>query len=146
MSSRVVLLRYPTASAVESTPSASRIRLALDSGRASSVGFAGRLRDPELFRDALLTAIDVRNSDLRYRGRDRTAYLAYLLKQGKRASAAIWDAQKAFLDAQYSEEQARPRGLDPLLTVDPDEVSLEVFSRDESAYARLAFANEAFED
>jgi hypothetical protein len=146
MSSRVVLLRYPTASEVESTPSASKIRLSLDSSRGTApVGFTGRLRDPELFRDALLTAVDVRNSDLRYRGRDRTAYLAYLLKQGKRASAAIWDAQKSFLDAQYSEEQSRPRGLDPILTVDPDELSLEVFSRDESAYARLAIGNDAFE-
>ena len=141
--SRVVLLRYPAASKVESTPSSSQIRLSLDSARAP-VGFAGQIKEPELFRDALLTAIDIRNSDLRYRGRDRTAYLAYLLKQGKRASAAIWDAQKAFLDAQYSEEQSRPRGLDPVLTVDPDELSLEVFSRDESAYARLAISNDAF--
>lgn len=145
MSDRVVLLKYPSPSEVASTPRDSRIRLALDAGRAD-VGFTGRVTNPELFRDALLCAIDLRDSDLRYRGRDRTAYLAYLMKQGKKASAAIWEAQKSFLDAQYSDDTTRPRGLDPVLTVDPDELSLEVFSRDESAWARLAFDNGMFAD
>ncbi|MEQ1502247.1 MAG: SWIM zinc finger family protein [Myxococcota bacterium] len=148
MSSRVVTLRYPTPSEVESTPKASRLRLSLDvplGAGGSTIGFSGRVANAELFRDALLTAIDLRNSDLRYRGRDRTAYLAFLMKKGKKATAAVWEAQKAFLDAQYSEERTRPRGLDPIVTVDPDELSLEVFSRDESAYARLAFANDGFE-
>jgi hypothetical protein len=144
MTARIVRLRYPTASEVTSSPTASIVRLAMDAARAE-VGFAGRVRDPELLRDALLCAVDLRESDLRYRGRDRTAYLAYLMKKGKKASAAIWEAQKAFLDAQYGEAQQRPRGLDPVLTVDPDEVSLEVFSKDESAWARLAFANGGFE-
>jgi hypothetical protein len=67
------------------------------------------------------------------------------MKQGKKASAAIWEAQKHFLDAQYGEARERPRGLDPVLTVDPDELSIEVFSKDESAYARLALANDGFE-
>jgi hypothetical protein len=150
MSSRVVTLRYPGASAIESTPRASRLRVALDvplGGESpADVGFTGRVLAPELFRDAFLTAIDLRDSDLRYRGRDRTAYLAYLAKKGKKATAAIWEAQKAFLDAQFSEERTRPRGLDPILTVDPDELSIEVFSRDESAWARLAFASEGFAD
>lgn len=142
MSERVVLLNYPSPSEVASTPKDSRIRLALDSAR-SDVGLTGTVRNAELFRDALLCAIDLRDSDLRYRGRDRTAYLAFLMKKGKKASAAIWEAQKTFLDAQYSDDRTRPRGLDPMLSVDPDELSLEMFSRDESAYVRLAFDNGA---
>ncbi|QDV38456.1 SWIM zinc finger family protein [Tautonia plasticadhaerens] len=35
--------------------------------------------------------------------------------------------------------------LDPVVTVHPDEVSFEAFSRDESTYARLAAAHEAFD-
>lgn len=109
---------------------------------ASPVGVRGTVRDPSLLRDALLTAAAVLGSDLRYKGKDRTAYLAYLAKKGKRATAAIWEAQKAFLDESLATDEKPAAVLPPLLTVHPDEVSLEVFSRDESAYARLAFASE----
>ena len=118
--------------------------LALEGSR-GTVGLRGRVREPALFRDALAAALGVLASDLRYRGRDRTAYLAYLMKQGKRATAQIWEAQKAFLDASLQSEEQKDTVLDPVLTVDPDQVSLEVFSRDESAYARLAFDNSLFD-
>lgn len=145
MTARVLNLRYPAPSEVAATAGTSRIRLALEGGR-KTVGVRGKVRDAELLRDALLTAAAVMQSDLRYKGKDRTAYLAYLMKQGKKATAAIWAAQKSFLEGAYADEAPRPRGLDPVLTVDPDEVSIEVFSRDESAYARLGLANELFED
>lgn len=145
MTAQVLKLAYPAPSEVETSPKASRVALALDSGRAQ-VGLTGRVRDAELFRDALLTATAVRDSDLRYKGKDRTAYLAHLMKQGKKATAAIWEAQKSFLESAYADSTPRARGLDPVFTVDPDEASLEVFSRDESAYARLAFSNELFDD
>lgn len=143
MTARVLPLRYHGPSEVIASPTASRIHFALESSRA--VGVTGRVNDAELFRDALLTAVAVRESDLRYKGRDRAAYLAYLMKQGKKATKAIWEAQKSFLDGAFADETPRPRGLDPLVTVDPDEVSFEVFSRDESAYARLAFDNDMFD-
>lgn len=142
MTARVLSLRYPGPSEVVVSPKASRLRLALEAGR--TVGVTGRVAKAELLRDALLTAVAVMQSDLRYKGKDRAAYLAYLMKKGKKATKAIWEAQKAFLESAYGDETPRPRGLDPLLTVDPDEVSVEVFSRDESAYARLAFASELF--
>jgi hypothetical protein len=139
-----VELRYATASDVEARSEASRVLLALEGSR-GTVGLRGRVREPALFRDALAATLGVLASDLRYRGRDRTAYLAYLMKQGKRASAQIWEAQKAFLDASLQTEEQKDTVLDPVLTVDPDQVSLEVFSRDESAYARLAFDNTLFD-
>ena len=139
-----VELRYATASDVEARSEASRVLLALEGSR-GTVGLRGRVREPALFRDALAATLGVLASDLRYRGRDRTAYLAYLMKQGKRASAQIWEAQKAFLDASLQSEEQKDTVLDPVLTVDPDQVSLEVFSRDESAYARLAFDNGLFD-
>ncbi|MFL5347806.1 MAG: SWIM zinc finger family protein [Hyalangium sp.] len=139
-----VELRYATASDVEARPDTSRVLLALEGSR-GTVGLRGRVREPALFRDALAAALGVLASDLRYRGKDRTAYLAYLMKQGKRATAQIWEAQKAFLDASLQTEEQKDTVLDPVLTVDPDQVSLEVFSRDESAYARLAFDNGLFD-
>ncbi len=142
--SNVHKLVYPMASSIVREAAGSRLDLALEGGRAE-VGLTGRVKSPELFRDAWLSAIDVMKSDLRYKGKDRTAYLAHLMKQGKRATAAIWEAQKSYLEGAYADETPRPRGLDPVLTVDPDEVSLEVFSRDESAYARLALSSELFE-
>lgn len=143
MTARVIELKYPGPSEVVASPTDARLAIALDAAR--TVGLHGRVKEAELFRDALLTAVAVRESDLRYKGRDRAAYLAFLMKKGKKATKAIWEAQKSFLDGAFADETPRPRGLDPILTVDPDEVSLEVFSRDESAYARLALASDMFE-
>jgi hypothetical protein len=142
---RVLELRYPAPSEVAADPTTSKVRLALEGGR-TPVGVVGRVTEPELLRDALLTAVAIKDSDLRYKGKDRSAYLAYLMKQGKKATKAIWEAQKSFLEGAYSDDTRRQRGLDPVLTVDPDEVSLEVFSRDESAYARLSFDSALFAD
>ncbi|SEK98405.1 hypothetical protein SAMN05444354_103242 [Stigmatella aurantiaca] len=139
-----VELRYATTSDVDTRPEASRVLLALEGSR-GTVGVRGKVREPALFRDALAATLGILASDLRYQGRDRTAYLAYLMKQGKRATAQIWEAQKAFLDASLQTEEQKDTVLDPVLTVDPDQVSLEVFSRDESAYARLAFDSALFE-
>lgn len=145
---RILKLQYSAPSEVAANPQGAKIQVALEAGRSaqgsSAVGFTGRIREPELFRDALLTAGAIGASDLRYKGRDRAAYLAFLMKKGKKATKAIWEAQRSFLESAYSDDTPRQRGLDPIWTVDPDEVSIEVFSRDESAYARLAFSNELF--
>jgi hypothetical protein len=143
-STRPVTVEYPGKSEVRAEPEATRVLLALD-GRRGTVGVRGRVRDAALFRDALATCAAVLGSDLRYKHRDRAAYLAYLAKKGKKASAAIWEAQKAFIDEELGADQRKTAVLDPVLTVHPDEVSLEVFSRDESSYARLAFASDLFE-
>jgi hypothetical protein len=137
-------LSYPALSSVVATPTSSSVKLSLEAAR--TVGFTGRVTDAELFRDAWLTAVAVRDSDLRYKGKDRAAYLAYLMSKGKKATKAIWEAQKAFLDSAYADDTPRQRGLDPILTVDPDSISVEVFSKDESAYARLSFDNAMFEN
>lgn len=141
---RKVTVEYHAQSEVAASADGSRLLFALD-GRRGTVGIRGRVLRPALFRDALSTLTGILGSDLRYRHRDRAQYLAYLSKQGKKATKEIWEAQKAFLDEQLGGEQKRTAVLDPVLSVHPDEVSLEVFSRDESCYARLAFANEMFE-
>ena len=100
---------------------------------------------PGVARDALLTMGEILASDLRFKARDRSDYLAYLLAQGKRATQAVWDAQKEFLEDKYGEATQEERPLDPILSVSEDQLSLEVFSRDESAYACLQLkAGEAY--
>ncbi|WP_437817179.1 SWIM zinc finger family protein [Sorangium sp. So ce1078] len=152
---RPIHLRYAAPSELAAAPLHSSVRLSLDSAR-GPVGVRGTLRDAALFRDAMAALATILESDLRYKGRDRTAYLAYLMKQGKKATAAIWEAQKAFLEGALGDDAAgqgdgsparrkASGALDPVLTVHPDEVSIEVFSRDESAYARLAFSSDLFE-
>ena len=148
---RTVALRYTRSSDVAFDGARSDVRVALDAARSTSTGGAapalsGRVKDPALVRDALATVLAVRDSDLRYQGKDRSAYFAYLLAKGKRAGAGVWEAQKAFIDRELAGETAAATGLDPLMTIDADEASFEVFSRDESAYARLAFDASLFDD
>jgi hypothetical protein len=140
---RTVKVHYAGRSELVATSASSNVVLALDDSR-GDIGVRGRIKDPGLFRDAVMTAAAILKSDLRYKGKDRTAYLAYLMKKGKKASAAIWEAQKAYLDHAFADDQT-VKVIDPILTVHPDQVSLEVFSRDESAYARLAISNEVFD-
>lgn len=141
---RKVTVEYFAQSEVAASGDGSKLLFALD-GRRGTVGLRGRVREPGLFRDALSTLAGILGSDLRYRHRDRAQYLAYLAKQGKKATKEIWEAQKAFLDEQLGGEQKKTAVLDPVMSVHPDEVSIEVFSRDESCYARLAFSNDLFE-
>jgi hypothetical protein len=138
-------LDYPIDSAAEIAPDRAHVRVALERGR-GAVGLRAKVHDPGLFRDAMLTAIGIRTSDLRFKARDRSQYLAYLMKKGKTATKEIWEAHKAFLEQSYAEDKHRETTLDPVWTVHPDELSLEVFSKDESAYARLSIANELFSE
>jgi hypothetical protein len=113
-----------------------RLRLYTDGVRAQS-SLVARLARPGVVRDALLTLGEVLASDLRFRASDRSDYLAYLLRQGKRATKELWEAQKRFLAARYSLAAAESAPLDPVVTLGEDGLAIEVFSADESTYARL---------
>ncbi len=133
---RDVKTQYAGPSALVAQEGRAQVNLALDASR-GQVGVRGTVKSPALFRDALMAAFDVLGSDLRYKRKDLAVYLAYLTKQGKKANKEIWEAQKAFLEQQLGNEEKPQQVLEPVLTVSPDEISLEVFSRDESSYARL---------
>ena len=119
-----------------------RIHLPTDATRAGAHATT-RLHRPALVRDALLSLGDVLASDLRYRGRDRADYLAYLLAKGKGVSKQVWDAQKEYLQLRYAEAARVEEPLDPVLTVGADALRFELLSRDESAYAQLAITTGA---
>lgn len=148
--SRTVSLRYDRKSEVRFDGTRSDVIIALDAVRATQSSaprpvLTGRVRDEALLRDALATLFIVRDSDLRYAGKDRSAYFAYLLAKGKRAGAGVWEAQKANITRELEGDTAAVEGSDPVLTID-DEAAFEVFSRDESAYARLSFPLDFFDD
>lgn len=141
---RDVKVQYAGPSALVAQEGRAQVNLALDASR-GQVGLRGTVKSPALFRDALMAAFDVLGSDLRYKRKDLAVYLAYLTKQGKKANKEIWEAQKAFLEQQLGNEEKPQQVLEPVLTVSPDEMSLEVFSRDESSYARLSLPSAIFE-
>lgn len=141
---RDVKVQYAAPSALKSGDGRAEVTLGLDGSR-GAVGLRGAVKSPALFRDALMTAFDVLGSDLRYKRKDLATYLAYLTKQGKKATKEIWEAQKKFLEQQLGNEEQPRHVLEPVVTVSPDELSLEVFSRDESSYARLSLPSALFE-
>lgn len=142
---RDVKVQYAAASGLKAGDNRAEVTLGVDGSR-GPVGLRGTVKTPALFRDALMTAFDVLGSDLRYKRKDLATYLAYLTKQGKKATKEIWEAQKKFLEQQLGNEEQPKHVLEPVVTVSPDELSLEVFSRDESSYARLSLPSAVFEN
>ena len=139
-----VRLRYDPQPPPEEAAGALTLTFPTDAERGAAP-FEATLARPGAVREALQTLGAVLDSDLRRKASDRSDYLAYLLAQGKKATKELWEAQKAFLDAQYGDEEEDAEGpLDPVLTVDERGVALEVFSADESSYARLHLKPEAF--
>jgi hypothetical protein len=80
--------------------------------RRDRVSFAGVLRQPLRFREAVSALHDVVISDLRYKPRDRSAYQAYLEEQEKREAEirrTVYRATKQELQQQQA--QPLPAGL-----------------------------------
>jgi hypothetical protein len=131
-----VRVRYAEPAGPVTDDGSFRLPLYTDGVRGQS-RLVAHLARPGVARDALLTLGEILASDLRFRASDRSDYLAYLLKQGKRATKELWEAQKRFLAAKYSQAAAESAPLDPVVTVGEDGIAIEVFSADESTYARL---------
>lgn len=139
-----VKVRYDELPEPITAEGALQLRLRTDGVRAAG-RLTAALERPGVVRDALLTMGEILYSDLRRKASDRSDYLAYLQKKGKKATAELWNAQKAFLAAKYGEATRGESPLDPVLSVGEDALTLEVFSADESAYACLRLrAGEAY--
>lgn len=142
-------LRYSRPSTIDNTFASTLIHLAHDRERPPT-GFQGTLTKPLLFRELLSTFYQIYASDMRFKGRDRTAYLQYLQKQAaKDPSAAKTAAQmkqaEAFLLNQLEQTEEDTDILDPLLTIHADQALLETFSKDESSYAALSLSWDLFD-
>ena len=105
----------------------------------------GTVKDPLKFREALAAVYAVVGSDFRYVPKDRTAYQAYRRMKNQTANLGAWQAQQAYFDWLARNDPYAFCILDPVITVHPDRVFLEVFSKDEGTYANLSIDLEAFE-
>ena len=138
-----VRLAYGGASQLEAGETSARVRLFANSERAP-VRAEGALKEPLLVREALSALYEVVSSDFRYVPKDRTAYLAYQRLKKQTAGQSAWQAQQAYFDWLARNDPSAWVVLDPVVTVHPDKLLFEVFSKDEGAYAQMAIDWSAF--
>jgi hypothetical protein len=121
------------------------ISFALDLGREARPGVVARVKSPLPLRDALLALYGVLTADKKKK-RDRNEYLQYLARTGGGTGSASDKKAQADYLAELSKKEPEQTILDPVVTVHNDEISFEVFSKDESTYARLSLSTDALED
>ena len=136
-------LVYPAASGVEGGAEET-VRLVGNQAR-DPVRARGRVRDAIPVREALSALYAVVASDMRYVPKDRTAWLA--LKAAKQSSAGsqAWEARREYFAWLSRNDPTAFLALDPIVSVFPDQIAFEVFSKDEASYARLSLDRSALE-
>ena len=60
------------------------------------------------------------------------------------ARRPFFDARRAYFEYVYENQWELDELLDPVITVHPDELSFEAFSKDESSYARVSARHDLF--
>ena len=105
----------------------------------------GVLKKPIHVREALSALYAVVGSDYRYVPKDRTAYHAFQRMRRESANQGSWRAQHAYFDWLSRNDPLAFLILDPVISVHPDKVFFEVFSKDEGTYANLSISMDAFE-
>ncbi|MGE3805159.1 MAG: SWIM zinc finger family protein [Gemmataceae bacterium] len=110
-----------------------------------NVQLDGTLKHPLRFREAMSVLYAVVGSDYRYVPKDRSAYVAYLRLKRESANLGLWQAQQAYFAWLLRNDPLAFCILDPIISVHPDRILFEVFSKDEGTYAQLALERNALE-
>ncbi|MCP4344811.1 MAG: SWIM zinc finger family protein [Desulfobacterales bacterium] len=139
-----VSIGYAAANSVTHTEKDAQIRVFGNLYR-DPVDAEARICSPLRFREAMSALHRVVSSDFRYIPKDRTAYLAYLRLKRESASMSAWNARHAYFSWLARNDPEAWMILDPVVTVHPDMVIFEVFSKDEGSYAMLGMTKDAFE-
>jgi hypothetical protein len=113
--------------------------------RRDPVRLDGVLKEPLLVREALAALYALVGSDYRYVPKDRTAYLAYLRQRRESASLSLRQSQQEFFAWALRNDPLAFILLDPVVTVHPDQIFFEAFSKDEGTYAKLGIDLRAFD-
>lgn len=92
-----------------------------------------------------LQSLAVKSESLREELEAKEARLAELRERRRLRLRPFYDARRKYFDYAYQNAYELDLLLDPVITVHPDELSFEAFSRDESTYARLAVKYDLFE-
>lgn len=108
------------------------------------VRFSAQVREPLAFREALSSLFAIVSSDYRYVPKDRTAYTAFMQMRRSTQNQGLIKAYRAYFDWLLLNDPQAWLILDPVVTVHPDGVMLEVFSKDEGCYAALHFDDTFF--
>lgn len=103
------------------------------------------VKDPLRFREAMSALYAIVGSDYRYVPKDRTAYAAFVRMRRQSAGLGVWQARQAYFSFLLRNDPAAFVLLDPVVTVHPDQVFFEVFSKDEGTYAKLGVDLTAFD-
>ncbi|MFN3202620.1 MAG: SWIM zinc finger family protein [Bradymonadia bacterium] len=130
-------LKYPGASEVIGEDGGTRIALFGESGR-PTVSATAEIGEPVAVREALSALYEVVKSDFRYKPKDRSAWLAYQAMKKQTATMSVWQAQQAYFSWLSRNDPNAWLILDPIVSVHPDAVTFEVFSKDEGTYAQLS--------
>jgi predicted DNA-binding WGR domain protein len=137
-------LAYAGASRVFTSGGTARLALYGNLDR-PPVQFDGVIKNPLRFREAMSALYAIVGSDYRYVPRDRTAYVAYIRMRRETSHMNLWEAQRTYFAWMLRNDPLALLILDPVVSVHPDQVFFEVFSKDESTYARLGVHRSAFE-
>jgi hypothetical protein len=139
-----VAVAYEDASRLVSSGATAQLALFSNVYR-DPVRLDGLIKDPLRFREAMAALYAVVGSDYRYVPKDRTAYLAYLRIKRESSTLNLRQSQQAFFEWVLRNDPVAFILLDPVVTVHPDQVFFEVFSKDEGAYAKLGIDLGAFD-
>ncbi|HEY9842486.1 MAG TPA: SWIM zinc finger family protein, partial [Candidatus Obscuribacterales bacterium] len=137
-------LRYAQSSQLVQGESEDRLLISANTLR-EPVSFRARVKENLLVRECLGALYDVVSGDFSYKPKDRSAYLAFQAMKKQSATASAWEARQAYFDWVERNDPNAWLILDPVVSVFPDRLTFEVFSRDEGAYALASIANEAFD-
>lgn len=110
-----------------------------------AVKFQATLKEPIVFREAMATLFAIVSSDYRYVPKDRTAYAAFMQMRNSHRNKGLAKAHHAYYEWLLKHDPTAWVMLDPVISVHPDKVNLEVFSKDEGSYALLSFDHAFFE-
>lgn len=138
------VLDYEAASSVQTSAEGTRVALPGNILR-PPVSLDGQIKNPLQFREAMAALHSVVGSDYRYIPKDRSAYMAYRRMRQETAGAGAWEAQQAYFSWLSRNDPLAWIMLDPVISVHPDGVFFEVFSKDEGVYANLGVKMDAFE-
>lgn len=139
-----VNLEYKQNSTLVHTENTDTVIIGTNSLR-KSVSFNAKIKDNLLFRDCFTSLYEVVSGDFSYKPKDRSAYLAFQAMKKQTSSASDWEARQAYFDWLMRNDIDTWFILDPVVSVFPDQITFEVFSKDEGAYAMLSIDKEAFE-